>query len=393
MTSPMNPPPTIAFVIPAAGRGERAGGGLPKQFRPVLGQSSLRRAALALAGAAHGARIVAPCAAANRAEVEDELRGLGDVLVVEGGATRQESVRRGLEALADAPPDLVLIHDAARPFVAASIVRDLVAALTGGAIDGAAPALPVVDTLKSATPDRLVERTVARDGLWRVQTPQAFRYAAILAAHREAAAADLTDDLAVAERAGLKLALVDGTEENFKITTRDDFRRAEAHLFARLPDIRTGSGFDVHAFDDGDHVTLCGLAIPHARGLSGHSDADVALHALTDALLGAIGAGDIGQHFPPSDPRWKGASSDRFIRHAAGLIAARGGVIAHLDVTVICEAPKVGPHREAMRASLAAMLALDPDRVSVKATTTEKLGFTGRKEGIAALASATVRLP
>jgi 2-C-methyl-D-erythritol 4-phosphate cytidylyltransferase/2-C-methyl-D-erythritol 2,4-cyclodiphosphate synthase len=235
--------------------------------------------------------------------------------------------------------------------------------------------------------------TLERAGLWRALTPQGFRFEAILAAHRAAAGGELTDDAAIAERAGLAVALVEGSEENFKVTTIDDLARAERVLAARLGDVRTGQGFDVHAFGPGDTIWLCGVPVPHGQGLVGHSDADVGLHALTDAILGALGAGDIGQHFPPSDPRWRGAASDRFLRHAADLVADAGGMVAHADVTLVCERPKVGPHRDAMVARIAEILRIAPGRVSVKATTTERLGFTGRGEGIAALAVATVRLP
>jgi 2-C-methyl-D-erythritol 4-phosphate cytidylyltransferase/2-C-methyl-D-erythritol 2,4-cyclodiphosphate synthase len=311
---------------------------------------------------------------------------------VTGGATRQASVRAGLEALAADPPELVLIHDAARPFASDELIARAVAA---AAEHGAAvPALPLTDTVKivdsrgfsASGPDRAQLRTV--------QTPQSFRYDLILEAHRAAAGIDhLTDDAAVAEAAGHKVATFSGEVSNVKLTTAEDFVRAEREAAFALADIRTATGFDVHAFGDGDHVMLGGIAIPHGFGLSGHSDADVVLHALTDALLGTIGAADIGHHFPPSDPEWKGASSDRFLAHAAALVRAAGGRIAHLDATVICEAPKIGPHREAMREKIAEIVAIPLARVSVKATTSEKLGFTGRREGIAALASATVRLP
>lgn len=320
------------------------------------------------------------------------LSGLDGLSFAAGGAERQDSVRAGLEALAaqDPPPRLVLIHDAARPFVDPALTGRVLAALERHA--GAIPAQPVVDTLKRGH-DGIAGETVPRDDLFRAQTPQGFRFADILDAHRRLSGARMTDDAALATAVGLDVALVPGAEENFKVTTAEDLDRAERALLGRLPDIRTGSGFDVHALGPGDGVWLGGVKIAHDRALIGHSDADVALHALTDALLGAIGAGDIGQHFPPSDPQWRGASSDRFLAHAGSLVAARGGMIAHLDLTLICEKPKVGPHREAMRQKIAAILGIAPDRVSVKATTTEKLGFTGRGEGIAAQGLATVRLP
>jgi 2-C-methyl-D-erythritol 4-phosphate cytidylyltransferase/2-C-methyl-D-erythritol 2,4-cyclodiphosphate synthase len=303
-----------------------------------------------------------------------------------GGATRRESVLNGLEALAGSA-DRVLIHDAARPFLPAPVVDRLEAALE--ASPGAVPALPVVDTL--ARRDGMLSDNVARDDLIRVQTPQAFRFDAILAAHRAWRGIEATDDAQVARAAGLDVAIVEGDAALEKLTFEEDFRRAEARLAARLVS-RTGMGFDVHAFGEGDHVWLGGVAIPHGRGLIGHSDADVALHALTDALLGAIGAGDIGDHFPPSDPQWRGAPSLRFLEHAAQLVRERGGRIVHCDVTIICEAPRIGAHREGMRGRIAEILGLAPRRVSVKATTTERLGFTGRGEGIAAQAIATVEL-
>jgi 2-C-methyl-D-erythritol 4-phosphate cytidylyltransferase / 2-C-methyl-D-erythritol 2,4-cyclodiphosphate synthase len=285
----------------------------------------------------------------------------------------------------------VLIHDGARPLVSAAVIDRALAALDGA--PGAIVAMPVSDTLKRANGALHVSDTVDRTALWRAQTPQAFRFADILAAHR-GAAAGATDDAMLFERAGLAVQLVEGEEENLKITTADDLARAERLLLSRLGDVRVGQGFDVHRFAaDGDGVWLCGIKVPHDRALEGHSDADVALHALTDAVLGAIGDGDIGQHFPPSDLRWKGTPSDRFLRHAAELVTARGGIVAHADVTIICERPKVGPHRAAMVARIAEILRVDASRVSVKATTTEKLGFTGRGEGIAAQAAATVRLP
>jgi 2-C-methyl-D-erythritol 4-phosphate cytidylyltransferase/2-C-methyl-D-erythritol 2,4-cyclodiphosphate synthase len=308
-----------------------------------------------------------------------------------GGDSRQESVLRGLESLADRAPETVLVHDAARPFVTRELISRVLSALQS--TPGAIPAMPVRDTLKQGTSEEggLIAATVDRSALWRAQTPQGFRYPEILAAHRRFAGATLTDDAAVAEQAGLAVTLVPGDEDNFKVTTRDDFNRAELFLTAHH-EIRTGIGFDVHRFGAGDHVVLCGVAIPFEAGLEGHSDADVGFHALTDALLGAIGAGDIGSHFPPSDPQWRGAPSEVFLRHASDLVAEAGGKISNVDVTVICERPKIGPHRQVMRERIAVILALPPTRVSVKGTTTERLGFTGRGEGIAAQAIATVRI-
>ncbi|MEK9968130.1 MAG: bifunctional 2-C-methyl-D-erythritol 4-phosphate cytidylyltransferase/2-C-methyl-D-erythritol 2,4-cyclodiphosphate synthase [Ferrovibrio sp.] len=387
---------TTAALIVAAGRGSRAGGEKPKQYQMLGGKPLLRYSLEILLG--HGA--VARVAVAIHPDDSSAYKeAIGDLATHPrlappslGGAARQDSVRLGLEALSHDPPSQVLIHDAARPFLEHIYVDRLLAALAQA--PGAVLAIPVVDTLKRDD-SGFARSGVERQGLWRVQTPQAFRFADILTAHRQTAGLALTDDAAVAERAGLAVKLVPGTEENFKVTEPDDFARAERLLMQRLGDIRTGQGFDVHAFSDeaGRKLTIGGLVIPHDRGLAGHSDADVALHALTDAILGALGDGDIGQHFPPSDARWKNADSAAFLKHAMALVAARGGMLAHCDITIICEAPKIGPHREAMRARIAEITGISIDRVSVKATTTEQLGFTGRREGIAAQAVATVRLP
>ena len=379
---------TLALVV-AAGTGERFGGGVPKQYRALAGSPVLRHVVERLAG---HARIDGVCVV-RRVEHRDAyalaLAGLDLLPPVEGGDTRQESVRRGLEALASREPGRVLIHDGARPLVDAATIDRVIDALESA--PGAIAAVPVADTLKRADDGNRVAATLDRGKLWRAQTPQGFRFPEILSAHRAMAGRALTDDAAVAEAAGLAVTLVPGSEENFKITTEDDLRRAERLLGGAL-EWRTGSGFDVHRFGQGDAVTLCGVRVPHSHGLEGHSDADVGLHALTDAILGAIGAGDIGMHFPPSDPRWRGADSGRFLVHAASLVAARGGRIVQLDVTLICERPKVGPHRQAMIERVAAILGLSADRVSVKATTTEGLGFTGRREGIAAQAVASIRM-
>lgn len=375
----------IAALVVAAGRGTRLGGELPKQYQ-LLGSATLLARSLALCAGHPGIgevrAVIHPDDAGRYAEAAS---GLALPAPLFGGATRQESVRLGLEALAAEPPDLVLIHDAARPLTPPALLDRVIDALARH--DGAVPALALADTLKRGQDGRVIA-TVPRDGLFRVQTPQGFRFPMILDAHRRFAGAELTDDAAVAEAAGLTVALVPGDEAAFKVTTAEDLARAR-HALAET---RVGTGFDVHRLGPGDHVWLCGLKLPHDRGLIGHSDADVGLHALTDALLGAIGAGDIGQHFPPSDPQWRGAASFRFLAHAAGLIRARGGRILHVDVTLICERPKVGPHREAMRARVAEILGLSSDRVSIKATTTEQLGFAGRGEGIAAQAVATVSL-
>ncbi|CAO3451813.1 2-C-methyl-D-erythritol 4-phosphate cytidylyltransferase (EC 2.7.7.60) / 2-C-methyl-D-erythritol 2,4-cyclodiphosphate synthase (EC 4.6.1.12) [Azospirillum argentinense] len=379
----------IALIV-AAGSGQRFGAERPKQYLDLAGQPILRRTVEAFRR--H------PKVSVVRVVINPAFRDLYDAAVagldlpepVSGGASRQDSVRNGLEALAESAPDRVLIHDAARPLVDAGTIDAVIAALDTH--PAALAAVPVADTLKRGE-DGLVAGTVDRSGLWRAQTPQGFRFPDILAAHRAAAGLELTDDAAVAERAGLPVALVPAREENFKVTTPDDLTRATRALDSALSDIRTGSGFDVHRFAEGDHVTLCGVRVPHTQRLDGHSDADVGLHALTDAILGALCAGDIGSHFPPSDPQWRGADSALFLKHAAELVTARGGQIAHVDVTIICERPKVGPHREAMTARVADILGMPVDRVSVKATTTERLGFTGRGEGIAAQAMATVRLP
>ncbi|HEY5207939.1 MAG TPA: bifunctional 2-C-methyl-D-erythritol 4-phosphate cytidylyltransferase/2-C-methyl-D-erythritol 2,4-cyclodiphosphate synthase, partial [Stellaceae bacterium] len=366
------------------------GAATPKQYRALAGKPVLRHSldALARHPAIGGVRVVFN--PDDRALYDAAVAGLDLLDPIEGGAARQESVRRGLESLAEFAPDRVLIHDGARPFLDGATIDRVIAALDDAL--GAIPALPVRDTVKRGS-DGLVSETLDRTNLWRAQTPQGFRYAEILSAHRQAAGLDLPDDAAVAERAGMAVKLVAGSDANFKVTTADDLAEAERRLASGLGDIRTGQGFDVHAFGPGDHLVLCGVTVPHEAGLIGHSDADAGLHALTDAILGAIGAGDIGMHFPPSDPRWRGASSDRFLRHAADLVRAKGGIIAHVDITIICERPKIGPHRAAMVARVAEILDLDADRVSIKATTTERLGFAGRGEGLAAQAIATVRLP
>lgn len=386
----------IALLV-AAGRGSRLGPGTPKQYRQLGGMPILRRAAMRFL--AHP-RIDHVRVVIHADDGDAYREAVGDLALlppVPGGASRQDSVRLGLESIEAMAPGQVLIHDAARPFVSAAVLDRVIDALESW--EGAIPALPVVDTLKrqatapgeaNAAPE--IDGTVERAGLWRAQTPQGFAYSAILAAHRAATGKALTDDAAVAEAAGLRVAMVAGDEDNLKVTTESDLLRSE-RLLAGGDEIRSGMGFDVHRFCDGDHAMLCGIVVPHTHGLLGHSDADVGLHALTDALLGAIGAGDIGSHFPPSDPKWRGAPSDVFLRHAASLIADAGGRIVNVDVTLICERPKIGPHRDAMRGRIAELLGCAPSRVSVKATTTEELGFTGRREGIAAQAIASVRMP
>jgi 2-C-methyl-D-erythritol 4-phosphate cytidylyltransferase/2-C-methyl-D-erythritol 2,4-cyclodiphosphate synthase len=376
---------TVAALVMAAGRGQRLGGDEPKQYRMLGGLTVLARSLALFASHPRIDRVVTVIHQDDRNRYVEAAGSLALESPVLGGETRQDSVRLGLERLAIDPPDIVLIHDAARPLTPPSVIGRVIDALAGSV--GAIPALPVADTLKRGEDGRVVG-TLPRAGLFRAQTPQGFRFAPILDAHRRFAGTDLTDDAAVAEAAGLAVALLPGDEAAFKITTADDLERARRVS----AETRTGTGFDVHRFGPGDHVWLCGVRVTHDRGLIGHSDADVGLHALTDAILGAIGAGDIGQHFPPGDPRWRGAASSGFLSHAAGLLRARGGRLVHVDVTVICERPKVGPHREAMRSAIAAILAIDTSRVSVKATTTEGLGFTGRGEGIAAQAAATVAL-
>ncbi|MDZ7627472.1 MAG: bifunctional 2-C-methyl-D-erythritol 4-phosphate cytidylyltransferase/2-C-methyl-D-erythritol 2,4-cyclodiphosphate synthase [Parvularculaceae bacterium] len=391
--------PAVTAIIVAAGRGVRAGTPGPKQYQALAGEAVLARAARAFLDHANVTSVRVIIHAEDHDLYAESMRSLAGhpklMAPVTGGVERQDSVRLGLESLDADPPDIVLIHDAARPFIDAPTIARVIAAahLSGGAI----AALPVFDTLKraDAAAQPAIDTTVPREGLWRAQTPQGFRFGPILAAHRAAKGATLTDDAAVAERAGLKVSLVAGSPDNMKITQAEDFGMAELLLgrMNRVMEYRTGHGFDVHAFEEGNAVILCGVAIPHTKKLKGHSDADAGMHALTDAILGAIGAGDIGDHFPPSDNRWKGAPSRIFLDKARDLVIARGGAVTHCDVTLICEAPKIGPHRAAMRQALAEIIGIPEDRISVKATTTEQLGFTGRREGIAAMATATVRLP
>lgn len=381
-----------AVLILAGGSGTRVGSDIPKQYLTLNGVPIIRRTVETFLTHPSVDTVVAVIGPEDRELYDDALQDLELPEPVFGGATRQESGQNGLEALADDPPEHVLIHDAARPFIDHGVIDRVLTALSDNA--AVLPAVPVADTLKRGTGNPAqVQDTVDRANVWRAQTPQGFRFGEILDAHRAAQGRELTDDTAVAEAAGIPVALVQGSEENFKITTREDLARAERMTATMSGETRIGTGFDVHAFGEGDHVTLCGVRIDHTQSLEGHSDADVALHAVTDALLGAIAEGDIGSHFPPSDPQWKGAASRVFLEHAAGLIAARGGSIGNIDLTIICEAPKVGPHRDALRTSLADMLSIEETRISVKATTTEKLGFTGRSEGIAAQAAVTVRLP
>lgn len=370
---------TTAAIITAAGRGLRAGGDLPKQWQMLAGSPVVAHALAAFDGMMR-VLVVHPD---DRAKAE--ALGL-DVLIVEGGATRSASVKNALEALAGRGITKVLIHDGARPLVSQSVIARVLAALDHA--QGAAPALTVTDALWRGA-DGLVTGTQDRDGLFRAQTPQGFHFDAILAAHR-AHPNDAADDVAIARVFGIEVAIVEGCENNLKLTYAGDFQRAEAILKEWQMDLRVGNGFDVHAFCDGEGVWLCGVKVPHGRGLLGHSDADVGMHALTDAIYGALAEGDIGRHFPPSDPQWKGAESKIFLTHAMNLARAKGFSLANCDVTLICERPKVGPHAETMRAALAAIMGVDVARVSVKATTSERLGFTGREEGIAAMATAAL---
>ena len=389
----------IGAVIVAAGRGERAGQSIdgPKQYRRIGGEPVIRRtlrAFLEHPSMAQVAVAIHPDDGDLFAAAAGEFASR--VMVVHGGATRQASTRLALLALRNSGVQAVLIHDAVRPFVNAGLIDRVVAGLAEDG--GSLPAVPVADTLKRAGTGRIVEATVSRDGLFSAQTPQGFPFDAIVAAHERAAAAgrdDFTDDAAIAEWAGLSVRLVEGSPDNVKLTWSRDIEMADARLSAPapFPDVRTGNGYDVHTFGPGDHVTLCGVAIPHERSLAGHSDADVGLHALTDALLATCGAGDIGTHFPPSDMRWKGAASRIFVEEAVRIVRERGGRIANADVTVIAEMPKVGPHRAAMTEALCSMLGISHDRVSIKATTNERMGFIGRGEGIAAIATATVVYP
>lgn len=369
---------SLAIIITAAGRGTRAGGDLPKQWQEVGGQPVLARTLHAFEGLGRIILTVHP---------DDMGRSLaltrGRVVLVAGGETRAQSVLNALETLESSGVTRVLIHDGARPFASPALIRRVLAALDTH--EAAAPALAVTDALWRGDAGR-VTATAPRDGLFRAQTPQGFRFPAILTAHR-AHPGGAADDVEVALAAGLRVAIVEGDEDNLKLTWPGDFTRAERIIGM---DVRVGNGYDVHAFTTGDHVWLCGVKVPHDKALLGHSDADVAMHALTDAIYGALAEGDIGRHFPPSDPQWKGAASEIFLTHAARLAAERGYRISNADVTIVCERPKVGPHAGPMTENLARILGIEVTRVSVKATTSERLGFTGREEGIAALATATL---
>ena len=383
-----------AVVLVAAGRGLRAGAGGPKQYREIGGVPVIFRAMEAFSRHPDVFTVQPVVNPDDGAMFTAAVAGLSHEPPTNGGATRQASVLAGLEALARHKPDIVLIHDAARPFVSQGLISRAIdaASRTGAAI----PAIAVTDTIKLTGEGGNVEDTPDRARLRIAQTPQSFRFDVILEAHRRAAKdgrSDFTDDAAIAEWAGLTVATFEGDVANMKLTTPEDFVREEARLASLLGDIRTGTGYDVHAFGDGDHLMICGVRVPHTRGFLAHSDGDVGLHALVDAILGALADGDIGSHFPPSDARWKGASSDQFLKYAIERVTARGGRVANLEVTMICERPKIGPLRDTMRARIAEISGVDISRVAVKATTSERLGFTGREEGIAATASATIRLP
>ena len=388
--------PTVALIV-AAGRGTRASasGTGPKQYAALCNSTVLAKSVAAFLSHPEIEHVLVVIHADDRALYDAAIASLGPqpklLPPVVGGATRQQSVLAGLEAFSAQGPSRVLIHDAARPFVSHDVIGRVSHALDD--TTGAIAALPLADTLKRADRGERIAATVPRDGLWRAQTPQGFRFPDIHEAHRAAAAAgrlDFTDDAAVAEWRGLDVRLIIGDAANIKLTTAEDMRMATTTTATPLPDIRTGQGFDVHRFMAGDHVMLCGVRVPHTQGVEAHSDGDVGLHALTDALLGAIADGDIGQHFKNTDPRWRGASSDQFLADAVRRVTARGGRITNVDVTVLCEAPKIAPHRDAMRARMAEILGLPIERVALKATTTEQMGFAGRREGLAAMAVATV---
>lgn len=390
-------PRSVAAVIVAAGRGERAGSvGGPKQYRLIGGKAIIARTLERFAQHPGISRVIVAVHADDHKLFDAAVGPLSKrISVVAGGSTRQASVRRALETLEATKPDIVLIHDAVRPFMDDGLLDRVIHAVSPD--QGAIPALQLVDTVKRGNGGRITE-TVDRRDLFGAQTPQGFPFRPILDAHRRAAElskSDFTDDASIAEWIGLPVKLVEGSPDNIKLTWARDIEMADMRLSGgfSFPDVRTGNGYDVHSFEPGDHVTLCGVAIPHHHKLSGHSDADVGMHALTDALLATCGAGDIGTHFPPSDPQWRGAASSIFLEHAAEIVRAAGGRIANADITLICEAPKIAPHREAMTARIASVLGITNERVSVKATTNERLGFVGREEGIAAIATASVVFP
>ncbi|MHA1539389.1 MAG: bifunctional 2-C-methyl-D-erythritol 4-phosphate cytidylyltransferase/2-C-methyl-D-erythritol 2,4-cyclodiphosphate synthase [Alphaproteobacteria bacterium] len=384
---------TIALIV-AAGKGVRLGSEIPKQYLPLAEKMILTRTLAAFLNHPQVDAVKVVIRACDKdlyataaADFVDHPKLLSPV---HGGERRQGSVRFGLESLAENTPHSVLIHDGARPFITENEIRAVIDALKND--PAVTLAVPITDTLKRVNAENVITENIDRSAVYAVQTPQGFHFSDILKAHQDFIKEDVTDDNALAEKLGLKIRIINGLKSNFKVTHQEDIARGEAYLMQNKNDIRTGMGFDVHAFTTGDSLWLCGVEIPHTQALKGHSDADVALHALTDAILGTIAAGDIGLHFPPSDPQWKGAPSSLFLEKALSLLAEKGGVLNHVDLTIICEAPKLTPHRDMMQAKLATLLGLSLDRVNVKATTTEKLGFTGRSEGIAAQAIATVAL-
>jgi len=382
---------TVVIIV-AAGRGSRAGNGPAKQYRSIAGVPLLRRTLNTVSELLPTALIQVVIGPDDIDLYNQATVGIELLPPVTGGASRQESVYNGLKAAAELEPTNVLVHDAARPFISANIIAALMDSLAVNSVQAVVPVVPIVDTLNRVSEGAVTER-VDRQGLYSVQTPQGFKFSALLEAHRSAKGSELTDDGAVMEAAGHKVHVCTGDGGNFKITHEEDFMKAETCIMNGLGDIRTGTGYDVHRFEAGDHLWLCGVQLPFTKTLKGHSDADVALHAVTDAILSAVAEGDIGTHFPPNDEKWRGASSDIFVRRAAEIIREKSGVVANIAVCIVCEEPKVGPHRALMTERLASLLDIDPKRVSVQATTTEKLGFTGRKEGIAAQATATIRLP
>jgi len=393
----------IGVVIVAAGSGNRFGDPIPKQYHVLGGKSLLGHCIECFARHTSPDLLQVVYNPAHQDLYNSAIGNLSNATdlppAIAGGETRQQSVLNGLRALAAHTPDIVLIHDAARPGISDDVIERVIAALD--AHDGAIPTLPVADTIKQTDQNNVISRTIPRESLHRAQTPQGFNFATILDAHQKFEGQEFTDDAALLEMLGIDVVCVEGTASNDKITRRDDFGRAQDWVnntdkevpHMQQEEYRAGTGFDVHRFAPGDHCILCGIKVPHNARLEGHSDADVGLHTLTDAILGAIGAGDIGQHFPPSDMQWKGAASDIFLKHAADLVRKRGGRIVNADITLICERPKIGPHTPAMRKKVAEILGIEVDRVNVKATTTERLGFTGREEGIAAQAAVSVALP
>lgn len=388
--------PKIAAVIVAAGRGERAGGLVdgPKQYRRIGGKPVIAHTIDVFLSHPDISQIMIVTHLDDDNLILDAISDLDRscISLCHGGATRQDSVFKGLLALQDEQIDFVMIHDAVRPFLTEQLITSIITELKSGS-DAVLPAVAVSDTLKKTDNQQIIKSTVPRDNLYAAQTPQSFDFAKITDAHQKAADTgkhNFTDDCAIAEWAEIPVHLIQGSAANIKLTTKEDIAMADAKLSTNLPDVRTGNGYDVHQLVDGDHVTLCGIDIPHNKSLSGHSDADVALHALTDALLATCGAGDIGDHFPPSDPQWRGAASYIFLEKAAEIVRDNGGTIMNADVSLIAEQPQIGPHRLKMRESLANILNIDLVRCSVKATTNEKIGFIGREEGIAAIATATV---